>query len=55
MAIGTEEFTLTLNGKSNQQYKDILAPLGIELVFEEENPSGAVRELYQAVQENMEK
>lgn len=39
LRIETDEFSIILNGKSNQQYKDILAPLGITLEFEEENPS----------------
>lgn len=46
MGIGTDEFSLTLNGRGNQEYKDILAPLGIELVFEEENPESVVVELH---------
>lgn len=36
--IESEEFMIKLNGLPNQHYRDVLAPLGIELVFLGINP-----------------
>lgn len=35
LRIETDEFSVKLNGKSNTVYRDMLAPMGIELRFEE--------------------
>ena len=45
LRIETDEFSLKLNGRGNQEYKDILAPLGITLEFEEEDPESVAVEL----------
>lgn len=34
--IEADGFAITLNGRTNQEYKAALAPLGVELVFVEE-------------------
>lgn len=36
LRIETDEFSVKLNGKDNLVYRDMLAPLGIELRFEDE-------------------
>lgn len=35
LRIETDEFSVKLNGKSNTVYRDMLAPMGVELRFEE--------------------
>jgi hypothetical protein len=42
--IEAEGFAITLNGRTNQEYKAALAPLGVELVFVEEPPSMNIEE-----------
>lgn len=36
LRIETDELALKFNGKSNTAYRDMLAPMGIELRFEDE-------------------
>lgn len=38
LSIRNDEFTLTLGDRSNAEYQAILAPLGINIEFTEENP-----------------
>lgn len=38
LRIETDEFSIKLNGKANTVYRDMLAPMGIELRFEEGEP-----------------
>lgn len=40
--IESDGFSIVLNGRTNQEYKAALAPLGVELVFQEDKPEEVV-------------
>lgn len=45
MRVDTDDFTVKLNGRSNEDYKQIFAAFGITLQFEEEDPESVAKEL----------
>lgn len=47
--IEADGFAITLNGRTNQEYKAALAPLGVELVFVEEKAEGPLTLTHEVV------
>lgn len=45
MRVDTDDFTVKLNGRTNEDYKQIFAAFGITLVFEEEDAESVAKEL----------